>query len=79
MRDSTKHRSLDVRGKICPYPTVDVRLTLMGMEVGQTLEVITDYYPARQTIPNLMAELGYPCQLLDGDQPTFRFIIQRTR
>jgi TusA-related sulfurtransferase len=49
------------------------------MEVGQTLEVITDYYPARQTIPNLMAELGYPCQLLDGDQPTFRFIIQRTR
>lgn len=79
MGDLTIDRSLDLRGKVCPYPTVDVRLTLLGMEVGQALEVITDYYPARQTIPNLMAELGYPCQLLDGDQPTFRFIIQRTR
>lgn len=79
MRDLRIHRSLDLRGKVCPYPTVDVRLTLQGMEVGHTLEVITDYYPARQTIPNLMAELGYPCQLLDGDQPIFRFIIQRTR
>lgn len=79
MGDLTVDRSLDLRGKVCPYPTVDVRLTLREMEVGQTLEVITDYYPARQTIPNLMAELGYPCQLLDGDQPIFRFIIQRSR
>lgn len=72
-------RSLDLRGKVCPYPTLEVRQTLQSMEVGQTLEVITDYYPAKQTIPNLVGELGYPCQLLDGEQPIFRFIIQRTR
>jgi TusA-related sulfurtransferase len=72
-------RSLDLRGKICPYPTLEVRQTLQNMAVGQTLEVITDYYPAKQTIPNLMGELGYPCQLLDSEQPIFRFIIQRTR
>jgi TusA-related sulfurtransferase len=75
----TSHRSLDLRGKVCPYPTLEVRQTLQDMEVGQSLEVITDYYPAKQTIPNLVAELGYPCQLIDGDQPIFRFIIQRIR
>lgn len=78
MENLTIHQSLDLRGKVCPYPTVEVRLKLRDMDAGQTLEVITDYYPARQTIPNLMEELGYPCQLLDGDQPTFRFIIRRT-
>lgn len=78
MGDLAIDRSLDLRGKVCPYATVDVRLALKDMQVGQTLEVITDYYPARQTIPSLMADLGYPCQLLDGDQPTFRFVIRRT-
>jgi hypothetical protein len=26
----------------------------------------------------LMSELGYPCELVDGDQPVFRFIIEKT-
>jgi hypothetical protein len=25
----------------------------------------------------VMAELGYPCELIDGDRPVFRFIIQK--
>ncbi len=45
------HR-LDLRGKVCPYPTFDTRMTLKKMSMGQVLEVITDYYPARQTISN---------------------------
>ena len=72
-------RSLDVRGQVCPAPTVDTRLTLKTMSPGEILEVVTDYYPARQTIPALMSELGYPCELVDGDQPVFRFIIEKAR
>jgi tRNA 2-thiouridine synthesizing protein A len=72
-------RRLDLRGAICPGPTVDTRLTLKEMAVGEVLEVTTDYYPARQTIPALMSELGYPCELVDGDQPVFRFIIEKAR
>lgn len=72
-------RRLDLRGKVCPYPTVDTRLALVEMQVGEVLEVVTDYYPARQTIPALMKELEYPCVLVDGDQPVFRFIIHKTR
>jgi tRNA 2-thiouridine synthesizing protein A len=71
-------RRLDLRGQVCPGPTVDTRLTLKEMAVGEVLEVVTDYYPARQTIPALMNEVGYPCELLDGDRPVFRFIIEKT-
>jgi len=72
-------RSLDLRGEVCPGPTVDTRLTLKEMNPGEVLEVVTDYYPAKQTIPALMSELGYPCELVDGDKPVFRFIIEKAR
>lgn len=72
-------RRLDLRGAICPGPTVDTRLTLKEMAVGEVLEVTTDYYPARQTIPALMNELGYPCELVDGDKDVFKFIIEKAR
>ena len=70
-------RRLDLIGKVCPYPTVKTNGTLKKMAEGEVLEVITDYYPARQTIPNIMQELGYPCKLVDGEKPVFRFIIQK--
>jgi hypothetical protein len=43
----------------------------------EVLEVITDYYPARKTKPDLMRELEYPCKLVDGEQPVFSFVIQK--
>jgi tRNA 2-thiouridine synthesizing protein A len=70
-------RHLDLRGKVCPGPTFDTRMALNEMRAGERLEVVTDYYPAKQTIPMLMRELGYPCDLVDGDEPVFRFIIQK--
>lgn len=70
-------RHLDLRGQICPGPTFDTCMTLRDMAAGERLEVVSDYYPAKQTIPMLMRELGYPCELLDGDSPVFRFIVQK--
>ena len=70
-------RRLDLCGKVCPGPTFDTRMALNEMAAGDRLEVVTDYYPAKQTIPMLMQDLGYPCELIDGDQPVFRFIIQK--
>jgi len=68
---------LDLIGQVCPGPTVDTRLKLKEMAAGEVLEILTDYYPAKQTIPMLMLELGYPCELIDGDKPVFRFVIQK--
>ncbi len=77
MSNEKVDRQLDLIGKVCPYPTVKTNGTLKKMAPGEVLEVITDYYPARQTIPNIMQELGYPCKLIDGEKPVFRFIIQK--
>ena len=76
--EKVDHR-LDLRGKVCPYPTLETSVTLKKMAPGEGLEVTTDFYPARQTIPDLMRELGYPCKLVDGEKPVFRFIIQKTQ
>lgn len=70
-------RRLDLCGKVCPGPTFDTRMTLNEMTPGERLEVMTDYYPAKQTIPMLMRELGYPCELMDEDKPVFRFVIEK--
>ncbi len=34
-------RCLDLRGKVCPYPTFEPRLALNEMAAGEILEVIT--------------------------------------
>ena len=69
---------LDLRGKVCPYPTLEPYLALTEMAVGEVLEVIIDFYQARQTIPQLMRELGYSYEIVDGDKSVFRFLIQKT-
>ena len=71
-------RCLDLRGKVCPYPTLEPRLALNEMRAGEVLEVITDYYPARQTVPQLMQDLGYECRIIDGEKPVFRFLIRKS-
>ena len=76
-KENVDHQ-LDLIGKVCPYPTVKTNATLKKMAPGEVLEVIMDYYPARQTIPDLMRELGYPCKLIDEKKPVFRFVIQKT-
>ena len=68
---------LDLRGKVCPSPTFELCLALKEMAVGEAIEVVTDYYPARQTIPRLMRELGHSYELVDGDKSIFRFLIQK--
>jgi tRNA 2-thiouridine synthesizing protein A len=77
MTNSKVDHLLDLRGKVCPYPTLDTRLTLDKMAVGEILEVILDYYPARQTIPNLMCDLGYPCAFHEENQHEFRITIHK--
>jgi hypothetical protein len=37
------------------------------------------WVPPRVQHSALMEDLGYPCELIDGDQPVFRFIIHKTR
>ena len=66
---------LDLRGSICPGPTADTLAALKKLPPGGRLAVITDYLPARQTIPRLLKERGCSWQITEDDGKTFRLEI----
>lgn len=69
---------LDLRKKICPYPTSETRRCLKSMQEGDTLVVLTDFYPAKQTIPDLCQQMGYPVELAADGPGLWRIIIKKT-
>ena len=66
---------LDVRGSVCPGPTGDTLEALKELSAGDKLVVITDYLPARQTIPRLVEQRGCSWQMTEDDGETFRLEI----
>jgi TusA-related sulfurtransferase len=66
---------LDLRGSICPGPTADTLAALKNLPPGGKLAVVTDYLPARQTIPRLLEERGCSWQMTEDDGKTFRMEI----
>ena len=66
---------LDLRGSICPGPTGDTLAALRKLPSGSKLAVITDYLPARQTIPRLVEQRGCSWQITEDDGKTFRLEI----
>ena len=70
---------IDIRGKICPYTLIDTREALKGLAAGQVLEVMCDYEPAaKTTIPNFCERKGYPIEVAELGDGTWRIRIQRT-
>lgn len=67
-------RRLDLRGKVCPYPTFETAMVLNSMEVGEVLEIVSDYYPAKQTIPDLLESRGFAFELIEEDNVVFRVL-----
>lgn len=69
---------LDLRGTVCPGPTVDTLAALKQLSPGQRLVVISDYMPARQTVPRLVEQRDCICRVVeDGD--VFRIEIVKGR
>jgi TusA-related sulfurtransferase len=66
---------LDLRGSVCPGPTGDTLAALKELPPGGHLIVITDYLPARQTIPRLVEQGGCSWQITEDDGKTFRLEI----
>ena len=66
---------LDLRGSICPGPTADTLAALKKLPPGGKLAVITDYLPARQTIPRLLEQRGCSWKITEDDGKTFRLEI----
>lgn len=66
---------LDLRGSICPGPTGDTLAALKKLSPGERLAVVTDYPPARQTIPRLLEQRGHTWRITEDDGETFQLEI----
>ena len=70
--------TLDVRGELCPYPLIEIKVALKRLERGQVLEVLTDYEPtAKTTVPAFCAKTGYPFELTEAERNLWRVVIQK--
>lgn len=55
----TPAKTIDERGKICPYPDVDTMTTLKKMKKGEILEVLIDYPLSVERIPRNAQKNGH--------------------
>ena len=70
-------KTLDVRGKICPYPDMDTMTTLKKMEKGEILEVLLDYPLSVERIPrNLKKQKHNLLSVEKLDGPNHRLLIE---
>jgi TusA-related sulfurtransferase len=70
-------KTLDVRGKICPYPDMDTMTTLKKMEKGEVLEVLLDYPLSVERIPrNLKKQKHKLIEVEKLDGPNHRMVIE---
>jgi TusA-related sulfurtransferase len=77
MGTTTPTKTLDVRGKICPYPDMDTMTTLKKMEKGEILEVLLDYPLSVERIPRNLKKQKHKLlesEALDG--PNHRLMIE---
>jgi len=78
MRTSKPNRRLDLRGETCPTTTDETFRVLETMAAGQILEITSDYYPAKSTIPFLCDKRGFHYTFIDEQQPVWHVRIQKT-
>lgn len=63
-------KTVDIRGKLCPYTLIETRDALKPLKKGEVLEVISDYQPAVvQTIPSMCEKKGYPFEVIEEGTP----------
>ncbi len=49
-------QELNVTGLVCPVPALKTKKQLMRMRPGTVLKVITDYKPAKDSVPRDLAK-----------------------
>ncbi|MBI4688501.1 MAG: sulfurtransferase TusA family protein [Nitrospirae bacterium] len=65
LRSQTPTETLDVLGRVCPYPLVMTKKTLEKAAAGTLLKVLCDApASAEDTIPRYCEKQGYGCDLV---------------
>ena len=73
----TPTKTIDERGKICPYPDVDTMTTLKKMSKGEILEVLIDYPLSVERIPRNAEKNGHKVlSVTQVDGPNHSILIE---
>ncbi len=77
MKKKKIDRVLDVRGLLCPVPTVMTGKTLKEIKKGKTVRIITNDITTRQSIPSLCEQEGYEFLELIEEDGLINFIVKK--
>ena len=72
-------RKLDCVGLFCPMPILKTRDVLKGMEVGQTLEMLSDDPASEADMKSWTARTGHELITIEKHASVYRFIVRKTR
>ena len=72
-------RKLDCVGLFCPMPILKTRDALKGMEIGQTLEMLSDDPASEADMRSWTTRTGHELVASEKDGAVFRFIVRKTR
>jgi len=72
-------RQLDCMGLFCPMPILKTRDALKGMEVGQTLEMLSDDPASEADMKSWTARTGHELVALEKNGSVFRFLVRKAR
>ena len=75
--DWRSDRNLDVSGYQCPLPTLKARKALLGMSVGERLQVTATDPMAAVDIPHFCQESGHRLIASAKDGTKLLFLIER--
>jgi len=72
-------RKLDCVGLFCPMPILKTRDALKGMDVGQTLEMLSDDPASEADMKTCTTRTGHEMMAIEKNASVFRFIARKTR
>lgn len=68
---------LDLRGKVCPYTTLDTLKALKRLPPGAVLEVLVDFYPSVDTVPDECRERGHQVEVTEVGDKHWRITVRK--
>ncbi len=80
LKSQSPAQTLDVLGRVCPYPLVLAKKALEKLSSGQVLKILSDApASAQDSLPSFAKNKGYLCEVvkLEG-QESWEVYIQKT-
>ena len=72
-------RTLDCVGLFCPMPILKTRDALKGMDVGQTLEMLSDDPASEADMKSWTTRTGHDLLEIDKNGAVYRFVVRKSR